>query len=230
MKSMSIKQKILLILFLSFVILLFNINNVFAVITAEDLPNMSFIDYENMPSDLITAVENIPEHTSGDYYTLFSRNAGSSYYTIYFVPKSDDLRVYVSEVHDDVNNTIVITGNNTGDCVYYRLNKDSTEPFGRTTQNPMNFWAIHMTVENCLFYSDVPIYLSNDSDTLFFHLAPVVEAPILEGTLAPIMAEIQTEEVMTEVVHLLPVILSVLVSLLALYKALKMLLDFLRTS
>ena len=73
-------------------------------------------------------------------------------------------------------------------------------------------------------------YASGD----FFHYAPLTEAPKVEeikaGTLQEIMAQMEKEAVLKEIVMLLPVILSVLVSLIALRKALKMLLAFLRVS
>ena len=99
-------------------------------------------------------------------------------------------------------------------------------------------------------YSTVPIYLATGlgdkgtysiSEDVFFQVAPpeeekpeVPEIPEEETpkatTLPEIMEQVEKEAVLKEIVALLPVILSVLVSLIALRKALKMLFAFLRVS
>lgn len=74
-------------------------------------------------------------------------------------------------------------------------------------------------------YSNKTIYADSKGEEIFFQIAPLKAT-----TLQEIMEQVEKEAILKEIVVLLPVILSVLVSLIALRKALKMLLGSLRTS
>lgn len=76
-------------------------------------------------------------------------------------------------------------------------------------------------------YYGADVYTDINKTDLFFQL-PVVEE--VQGTIAPLLEKEKMGEVLKEIVAILPLIVSVLVSLIALRKAWQVLSTFLRTS
>lgn len=219
------KVKILLTLFFAFILLILN-NNVFAfTFTCDD------IEYNiDLPSNF-----DIEAHPD---FVIKKVVSGSGIFQLYYPASDYDLPFIYYSSGDPSGIKYNKKGTTTnGQWNYYVYYSDSTWSSLKTTgQNTITYKA-NGTQEGYVAYSTVDIY--DTSGTLFFQKTPLVETPetpeeIPEtpkaGTLQEIMAQLEKEAVLKEIVALLPVILSVLASLIALRKALKMLSDFLRAS
>lgn len=217
MKNFILKHKIILLIFL-FLILLFINKNVFATYT------------ESEKDSMLNYVVN---------------NKGVSENNILFTYECDN-KFYVVAYHgftiDQLNRLILKKDSEgywlqtdpypgSGFDIYYFLDctfiSNAENPYTRTLANAIvdedkraNF------TPNSYFTEGLSIYSRVDGSTFILPL-PVKEAPL---TVALMIQGVEMKEVLKEIVGLLPVILSVLVSLIALRKALRILFNFLRTS
>lgn len=201
------KVKILLIIFFTLLLVLLN-NNVFAT---DDI--ISYTDRFGKTSSIV----NCPLDTQygfliRDGYMFVLMDENSYFYMTSWGGSSSSLFVSGS------CKCLVLSNNNT---VIDRIGDQGTGRF-----------AVLSEVK----YTSVDIYNGTDKSSValtgstnFFPVAPE-EIPEATTLLEVLEQEQEKKAIMKEVVGLLPVILSVLVSLIALRKALRILFNFLRTS
>ena len=231
---MELKNKIIIsFLFLILLILFFNINNVFAS-----------VDFSYNNTDYSYA--DFPTSYSGQQLNYWLGAYSTTDRCFYFFGSSRPmvLKYAGSSIADYfiISDDGDIQNDNTGARVRCFKYNGSSYSFQMGTSNRMFYCNDYVAV-----YSNYDVYkydTSNVNSTLFFQQPvpepePEVEPEIpeepeeiqLEGTLAPIVAEIpETKEILLEIVEILPTIIVILISLIALRKALHLLETFLRTS
>lgn len=221
MKNFILKYKIKLLamLFFTFSLVFLN-NNVFAsdVTTYVKKCQSCDIAFENSIYDISTISNSssgkhltniiIVEHNDNIYaIAYFSQNSSSHNNNMYLKTYKGITYPYVEGIY----NTDIHLYNGTS-FVYQGWDGANFDVNGYSS-----------IINNCnIIYSSSDIYTDDSCGDIFFPLPP--------QTLVEVMEKVKKGATLQEIVALLPVILSVLVSLLALRKALKMLSDFLRTS
>lgn len=238
------KVKILLTLFFTFLLLTLN-NNVFATFTFTH-------------DDVSYTINTLPDdpNFNKDYFSILK--SGEDFLILSYIGYNPDTMTIINTNATDGYTGIANSYDGTPSTGRVKLwNYDtSTNRYSMDTWQPNKaFYRYYHGAEmnDKYLYSTVPIYLASGSgdtgtylisDEIFFQVAPpeeekpevpeIPETPEEETpkatTLPEIMEQVEKEAVLKEIVVLLPVILSVLVSLIALRKALKMLLDFLKVS
>lgn len=222
------KNKILLTLFFAIALVFLN-NNVFA--TDNDVNN-KFASLEEITAvypSIFDGIKNTPEYISGNYYMLFGAS-DTSYARVYFIEKVDGLKLYD---RGDGMYTYRIFSNINVPTIYYRVNSNGVCG-GRTELTSLDFTVYYSISANRIngkpvFFSEYDVYTNNSYSTLFFQAPP----PIVEEETTPFqeaMRQVEMKLTLAEVVAILPVILSVLVSLIALRKGFLVLSTFLRKS
>lgn len=214
------KNKIISILYVFLISCLFINCNVYAV---EITPSP-------LPEEIQFALKNNEYYNDSSYdYLVYNYDSN---YCICFIKKTDTLKWHVANKgsgywflaneifasHEYIYNSSYVLKSTT-----YSENRDWLTTYKGGFVNP-----------SLIFTSSFDIYTDNTYSEIFFLKAPPEEIPEVETpkatTLQEIMEQVEKEAILKEIVVLLPVILSVLVSLIALRKALKMLLGSLRTS
>ena len=214
---MNFKNKIFIIFFvlLGF-ILFFNINNVFAAGTYENVVVSSF------PEDILNALEDIEYYNSTDYYYYLRYSANKTY--VNFIEKSQCTDFYAYFGFDFRNSDNLYVS-----AIYY----GSSTPFTEITYlynsgsksfeflaSPNNITSTYVYIDpydinSIYFNSNFNVYTDNTLSTIFFQ-SPVTE---IQGVTIPALetAEQIPQAIATTLKILIPVGLIVLSSGLVVY-------------
>jgi len=177
--------------------------------------------YVSPPQEVIDLIHTIPEYSSGEYEFFLKYKDGV--YNVYFLEKT-----YISE------NTFVHLGSDSSGIpaifienysptfiTRYNISNNTLSVRGSTDGRKL---GQSFVTENCLYmYSSIPIYADGSKETIFFQEPPTV-------ILAPVLRTVEMKEVLKEILGLIPIVMIVVVSYLALRKALQTLVIFLKTS
>lgn len=243
MKNFIFKNKVKILLTLFFALLLLTLNNnVFATFTFTH-------------DDVSYTINTLPDDTNfnKDYFSILKK--GNDFLLLSYIGYNPDTMTIINTNQSSGYTGIANTYDGTPSAGRVKLWNYSTSSNTYTMdswQPSTSFYRYYSgaEMEDKYLYSTVPIYLATGSgdtgtylisDEVFFQVAPpeeekpeVPEIPEEETpkatTLPEIMEQMEKEAVLKEIVALLPVILSVLVSLIALRKAFQMLFNFLRKS
>lgn len=178
------------------------------------LPDVQpILDSSNLSNNPFIINKSSPDSAHQNYYCLYVyKNDFSNYSNLRLKSKNNFLYPY--GVNSEGNEVSI---SNTA-AFYYLENNEWVY------QN--SYYSC--SVSNCTFlYSTLDIY--DGSDNLLFQRAsqPTVET---QGTLAKIVEEQETEKVMEEILGILPIVIVVIVSLIAIRKAIAFLVGLLHRS
>lgn len=199
------KNKVFISAILLFVIIIGLFSNVFA------------IEFSNDNNDII----NVP-----DYSSLLDENTVGVVITKN--SSSDDIMLFIIHDIDVTKNLPFFSASNMIRCNLPRVT-DSTVDKYLLLDNSWSFrgndYSIILNNYSELYYTSINIY-DSERNNVVFQPAPQVETTIL----APIVEQVETNQVTAEIVGILPIILVLLVSILAIYKAIRLLRNVLKTS
>lgn len=214
MKNFILKHKIKLLLILFFVFIFLSIStNVFATDVPQEVLDKAYQENNNNDNYVILQDKN----TSKYYIAVFNddseKNSDEPWY--YSAPNSLSVTTSACLISHGTKNIKLLKY----DSKYYYLYSDTT----------VKGYLIDFTTDSRdleIVYSKHDICYYGTTDVFFPIAPPEEEAP---ATLLEVLEQ-EKGATLQEIVALLPVILSVLVSLIALRKALRMLSNFLRKS
>lgn len=212
----NIKNKILVILLILILFLSIS-SNVFALSQTE----VEIFEFDQLYYDSLYELD---EYSSGNYW--YTIRPDGDHCSVLFISKEDypDLKTYISNSQDQYGNFRIYfnTDNSSVTGIYYTYYSSSGTFVNRNISNH-GYFDIGVKNNGIYIGTNIDIYTDNSYTTLFFQQPPV--------TLEEIMRQEGKQLVtMREILAVLPMILSVLVSLIALRKALSMLLRLLRQS
>lgn len=181
---------------------------------------------------LLLCVKNVYAHSydisnvefTVDDYCIVEMSDGN----IYLLTPKSTTQSYIAYMTSDNNrtyNTIFATGSdysnyNIGQLKRYKLEDNKFVFFD------YYWWKNDILTINSVIYSTCDIKYINDTSKIFFQVPP----PLGVALAVEKVGGQELKQVMKEILGVLPLILSVLVSLLALRKGLSLLLSFLKTS
>ena len=187
--------------------------------------SLATFDNSSILEDVLNVIYSIFEYLFGDYYLMYFKDY--SIYRVFFIEKDTDLKCYYStgnvceSKYGSFNGDTRITFNKDVHLVVYAISSDCTLT---SVADATDTWFLFNSNE--VSYSSISVY-TDDTYTDFFFQQPA-EQP--EGVVQKAVKPVEMKETLAEVVAILPLILSVLVSLIALRKGLQALLSFLKLS
>lgn len=199
---MKLKNKILIILIALISCLLLNATNCFAA------TNFTFNDGEKtVELNLNDSFDSVSEHI------VILKNSDSSDYLIYF----SDTEIYLNY---DGSMLKLTTNSRIHRYSYSSLQNSNTElsGIGLPSDSAMiSAWSF--------LTANKTTYTSEAHEEVFFQLTPQENL-----ILAPIVEEVETQEIMSQILTVLPIVIVVIVGLIAMRKAIKELLNLLKRS
>lgn len=218
------KVKILLTIFGALLLVLLN-NNVFASNSA--IPSYD-TDLLSTIINNLTAVLSEKGLNIDNYDYIVCRN-DISYLKVICFEKDNNLKMYIDNYGlGDAR----VYFNYTINVIWYNIDRNGSLSLYKDNHTMERFVAYSTSSSN-FFYSSCNIYSDDNYTNYFFPIAPPEEIPEIQdpGTLQEILEQEKLEmATMKEILGILPLILSVLVSLLGLRKAFQALLNFLKVS
>lgn len=237
-------KKVIVFLLVAIILLIFSVNCFAASDFKEEKDGYTFYMPSNVGEVLSTIIKQYPEYSLDNYYY----SVGASFFfkklNVVFYPKDDVNYIFGDITNGDsiwfytdtrANTTVwfecdlssVDSANHSFNVITSTITKkdsavgtDSSHAI-LTTYNPDDKYVYYV--------GNIPTYQGDRTtkwvnENSSFFLAPPAE------TLAGILEKVEMNQVLQEVVALLPLILVILVSLVGLRKALNLLFNFLRTS
>lgn len=163
-----------------------------------------------------------PSQTTPYYYRY--NNSSSNFELAVFTPPVEiqDHTFDNFKLYTDSDNKLYCKGYDTSSSSWVEFDQLYIWPYYPDTSSFGNrtFDQSFSSTQFILLYSSLDVYEYFESNNVVFPIAsqPTVET---QGTLAKIVEEQETEKVMEEIVGILPIVIVVLVSLIAIRKAIQ---------